>query len=178
VLVTINQVNPIYVTFSVPEKQLAEIKKYMSAGSLKVEALIPNTAGPVEQGEISFLDNAVDTTTGTIKIKGTFANKERRLWPGQFVNVVLTLTNLPNAVVVPTQTVQTGQAGQYVFVVKADRSVVSRPVVTGEANNGETVIEKGVSPGETVVIDGQMQLVPGSRVEFKTQKAKQMETRQ
>jgi multidrug efflux system membrane fusion protein len=178
VLITINQVNPIYVTFSVPEKQLAEIKKYMSAGKLKVEALIPNSAGPAEQGEISFLDNAVDTATGTIKIKGTFANKERKLWPGQFANVVLTLTSLPNAVVVPTQTVQTGQAGQYVFVVKADRSVASRPVVTGEVYNGETVIEKGVNPGETVVTDGQLQLIPGSRVEIKTQKVMQKEKRQ
>ena len=124
------------------------------------------------------MDNAVDTATGTIKIKGTFANKQRRLWPGQFVNVALTLTSLPDAVVVPTQTVQTGQAGQYVFVVKADRSVESRPVVTGEVYNGETVIARGVSPGEIVVTDGQLQLIPGSRVEIKPQKVKQMETRQ
>ena len=178
VLVTINQVSPIYVTFTVPEKQLAEIKKYMATGNLKVEAVVPNDDKPAEQGVISFLDNAVDATTGTIKIKGTFANRERRLWPGQFVNVVLTLTSLPNAVVVPTQAVQTGQAGQYVFVVKADRSVASRPVVTGEVYSGETVIEKGVSPGETVVTDGQLQLIPGSRVEIKTQKEKQKETRQ
>ncbi len=171
VLVTINQVNPIYVTFSVPEKELAGIKKYMAAGNMKVESSIPNDNGPDEQGALSFLDNIVDTATGTIKIKGTFANKDRRLWPGQFVNVALTLTSIPNAVVVPTQAIQTGQSGQFVFVVKPDRSVESRPVVTGEVLDGETVVSKGLNPGETVVTDGQLQLVPGSRVLIKTEQA-------
>lgn len=168
VLVTINQINPILVAFSVPEKELARLVKYRSSGSLRVAAEIPNSPGPVEQGELSFIDNSVDTATGTIKIKGTFANTSRRLWPGQFVDVIITLTTLPDAVVVPTQAVQTGQAGQYVFVVKQDRSVELRPVVPGQAYNGETVIEKGLSAGETVVTDGQMNLVPGARVEIKT----------
>jgi membrane fusion protein, multidrug efflux system len=167
VLVTINKINPIYVTFSVPEKELAEIRKFMVRGTLKVEAIIPNQTGPAETGVLSFVDNAVDTATGTIKIKGTFANEGRRLWPGQFVNVVLTLTSLPNAVVVPTQAVQAGQQGQYVFLVKADRTVESRPVITGEVFNGETVVERGIRPGETVVTDGHLQLVPGARVEIK-----------
>lgn len=167
VLVTINQVNPIYVTFSVPENQLADIKKYMGSGSLKVEAFIPNDTGPAEQGTLSFLDNAVDTATGTIKIKGTFANTGRRLWPGQFVNVVLTLTSIPNAVVVPAQSIQTGQSGQFVFVVKPDLKVESRPVATGQTMEGEIVVSKGVNPGETVVTDGQLSLVPGSRVKLK-----------
>jgi multidrug efflux system membrane fusion protein len=171
VLVTINQINPIYVTFSVPEKNLAEIKKYMAAGNLRVEAFVPNDSGPAEQGELSFLDNAVDTATGTIKIKGTFANKGRRLWPGQFVNVALTLTNIPNAVIVPTQAIQTGQEGQYIFVVKPDHTVESRPVTAGESLDGETVVLKGVNPGETLVTDGQLNLAPGSRVEIKTKKA-------
>ena len=171
VLVTINQVNPIYVTFSVPEKELAGIKKYIAAGNMKVEAYIPNDTGPAEEGTLSFLDNIVDTATGTIKIKGTFANRDRRLWPGQFVNVALTLTSIPNAVVVPTQAIQTGQSGQFVFVVKPDRSVESRPVVTGEVLDGETVVSKGLNPGETVVTDGQLQLVPGSRVQIKTETA-------
>jgi multidrug efflux system membrane fusion protein len=169
VLVTINQVNPIYVTFSVPEKNLAEIKKYMAAGNLKVEARVPNENGPAEEGELSFLDNAVDMTTGTIKIKGTFANSRRRLWPGQFVNVALTLTTIPDAVVVPTQAIQTGQEGQYLFVVKPDHTVESRQVSMGEALDGETVVLKGVNPGETVVTDGQLNLGPGSRVEIKTE---------
>ena len=112
-LVTINQVSPIYVTFSVPEKDLNEIKKYLTGGSrLKVDAAIPNDPKGSESGRISFLDNTVDTTTGTIKLKGTFANPAHRLWPGQFVNVVLTLTTRPNAVVVPTLALQTGQQGQ------------------------------------------------------------------
>jgi multidrug efflux system membrane fusion protein len=177
VLVTINQVNPIYVTFSVPEKELAEIKRYMGTGNLKVEAFIPNDTGPAEQGALSFLDNAVDIATGTIKIKGTFANNSRRLWPGQFVNVVLTLTSIPNAVVVPTQALQTGQAGQFVFVVKPDRTVESRPIITGEAMDGETVLSKGVNPGETVVTDGQLSLVPGSRVVLKTDNPNKQVTR-
>lgn len=168
VLVTINQINPIYVTFSVPEKELAAIKRYSAAGKLGVEAYIPNDPGPAETGTLSFMDNAVDTATGTIKIKGTFANNGRRLWPGQFVNVVLTLTSIPNAVVVPTQAVQTGQSGQFVFVVKPDRTVESRPVATGETFGGEIVLSNGVRPGETVVTDGQLSLAPGSRVAPKT----------
>ncbi len=111
VMVVINQMTPIYVAFSVPEQNLAEIKKYMVEGKLKVEALIPNDETRPEKGIISFVDNAVDTTTGTIRLKGTFANKEKRLWPGQFVRVVLTLTEEPNAIVVPSQAIQTGQEG-------------------------------------------------------------------
>ncbi|MDD2337146.1 MAG: efflux RND transporter periplasmic adaptor subunit [Geobacteraceae bacterium] len=178
ILVTINQINPIYVTFSVPEKELSEIKKHMALGNLKVEALIPNDPGPAEQGVISFLDNMVDSTTGTIKVKGTFANKQKRLWPGQFVNVVLTLATIPNAVVVPSQAVQTGQDGLFVFVVKQDRTVELRPVVTNETYNGETVIEKGLNPGETVVTDGQLQLSPGTRVTYGTENSKDKVTRQ
>lgn len=168
VLVTINQINPIFVTFSVPEKELSQLVKYRSSGSLKVGAEIPNAPGPIEQGELSFIDNSVDTATGTIKIKGIFANTSRWLWPGQFVNVIITLTTIPDAVVVPTQSVQTGQAGQYVFVVKRDRRVELRPIAPGRSHDGVTVIEKGLNPGETVVIDGQMNLVPDARVEIKT----------
>jgi multidrug efflux system membrane fusion protein len=168
VLVIINQVNPLYVTFSVPEKELTEIRRYMADGQLRVDALIPHGDGPAEQGLVSFIDNMVDATTGTIKIKGTFANRERRLWPGQFVDVALTLTSLPDVVVVPAPAVQTGQSGQFVFVVKTDRSVAVRPVVTGENYQGEVVIVKGIAPGETVVTDGQMQLVPGAKVQIKS----------
>lgn len=176
ILVTINQITPIYVTFSVPEKELAEIKKHMASGDLKVEALIPNDTGPAEQGVISFLDNMVDTTTGTIKLKGTFANRQRRLWPGQFVNVVLTLATIPNAVIVPAQAVQTGQEGLFVFVVKPDHTVEFRPVVTGETYNGETVIDKGLNGGETVVTDGQLQLSPGVHVTFAPENVKRKVT--
>ncbi|HLO25538.1 MAG TPA: efflux RND transporter periplasmic adaptor subunit, partial [Geobacteraceae bacterium] len=167
VLVTINQVSPIYATFTVPEKEMTEIRKYLTGGKLKVDALIPNDSGGPESGVISFLDNTVDTATGTIKLKGTFANPTRRLWPGQFVNIVLTLTTRSNAVVVPTQAIQTGQQGQFVFVVKPDLTVESRPGVVGLAFNDESVVEKGVNPGETVVTDGQLRLIPGSKVEVK-----------
>jgi len=171
-LITINQITPIYVTFSIPEKELAGIKKHLAAGDLKVEALIPNDPGSAEQGVISFLDNMVDSTTGTIKLKGTFPNRQRSLWPGQFVNVVLTLATIPNAVTVPAQAVQTGQEGLFVFVVKPDHSVELKPVVTGVTYNGETVVEQGLSGGETVVTDGQLQLSPGAQVTFAPESAK------
>jgi multidrug efflux system membrane fusion protein len=168
IMVVINQITPIYVAVSFPEENLAEIKKYMLEGKLKVEALIPNDETRPEKGVISFVDNTVDKTTGTIRLKGTFVNKEKRLWPGQFVRVVLTLTEEPNAVVVPSQAIQTGQEGQYVFVVRPGLTVESRPVVLGLILNNETVIQKGLNPGENVVTDGQLHLYPGAKVEIKT----------
>jgi multidrug efflux system membrane fusion protein len=110
----------------------------------------------------------VDSNTGTIRLKGTFANRERKLWPGQFVNVVLTLTIEPNAIMVPTQAIQTGQEGQYVFVVKPDLTVESRPVVAGQTVDTNTVIQKGLHADEKVVTDGQLRLYPGAKVEIKT----------
>jgi multidrug efflux system membrane fusion protein len=167
-LLTINQVNPIYVAFSVPEQNLPEIKKYMARGSLRVEALAPNDTGTAEQGVLTFIDNTVDKTTGMILLKGTFANKERRLWPGQFVNVVLTLTTQPHAIIVPSQAIQTGQEGQYVFVVKPDLTVELRPVVVNRTLSNESIVEKGLQEGEKVVTDGQLQLVPGAKIEVKS----------
>jgi len=167
-LITINQIRPIYVAFSVPEQNLAEIKKYRAAGkSLKVEALPPNDTRGAEQGVLTFIDNTVDNTTGTILLKGTFSNKYRRLWPGQFVNVRLVLTTQPNAIVVPAQAVQTGQQGQYVFVIKPDLTVEARPVIVNRTINNDTIIDKGLKAGERVVTDGQLLLVPGAKVEIK-----------
>ena len=166
-LVVINQIAPIYVTFSVPEQYLREIRKYMATGNLKVHTMVPNDEGLPEEGFISFVDNAVDSSTGTIKLKGTFTNKGKRLWPGQFVNVVLTLTQVPHAAVVPSQAIQTGQQGQYVFVVKTDLTVETRPIVSGLTLNNETVVQKGLHPGEIVVTDGQLRLYPGAKVEIK-----------
>jgi len=167
-LVVINQINPICVSFSVPEQHLGDMKKYMRAGTLKVEAIVPNNEGAPHQGFISFVDNAVDTGTGTIKLKGTFTNKDRRLWPGQFVNVVLKLTQVPNATVVPFQAIQTGQQGQYVFIVKTDLTVETRSIVSGFTLDNETVVQKGLQPGEIVVTDGQLRLYPGAKVEINT----------
>ena len=167
-LITINQIRPIYVAFSVPEQNLAEIKKYRAAGKhLKVAALLPNDATGPEQGVLTFIDNTVDKTTGTILLKGTFPNKKKRLWPGQFVNVGLTLTTQPNAIIVPFPAVQTGQQGQYVFVIKPDLTVEARPVVVNRTINNDAIIDKGLKAGERVVTDGQLQLVPGAKVEIK-----------
>jgi multidrug efflux system membrane fusion protein len=164
-LVTINQVIPIRVSFSIPEQYLADVRKYKAAGTLKVEAAPQDGKADPVPGALSFIGNAVDPGTGTIQLKGTFPNADRRLWPGQFANVVLTLTVRSGAVVVPSEAIQTGQQGQYVFVVRPDLTVEARPVATGEAFEGETVIVKGVLAGEKVVTDGQLRLVPGTKVE-------------
>ncbi len=166
-LVTINQINPIYVTFSIPEKRLAEVKRAMAGGELNIEAIIPDEPGGKEIGTISFLDNMVNAATGTIKLNGVFANRSRKLWPGQFVDVVMTLSSRQNAVVVPTQAIQVGQQGQFVYVVKPDKTVEMRPITAGVASGGASVIEKGVAPGETVVVNGQLRLVPGAKVDVK-----------
>ena len=167
-LTTVNQIMPIYVTFSIPEQNLADIKKYSASGDLKVEAVIPGDEKRMVQGELTFIDNAVDKTTGTIKLKGTFANRDERLWPGLFVDVILTLTTERNRVVVPSQALQTGQQGQYVYVIKQDdMSVELRLVTPGRTYENWTVIDKGVAPGERVVTDGQLRLVPGAKVEIK-----------
>ncbi len=171
VMVTINKVAPIYVTFSIPEQNLAGIKKYAAEGSLKVEAVIPGDETRPAQGVLTFINNAVDTATGTIQLKGTFENRDKRLWPGQFVNVVLTLTTQRNAVVMPSAALQTGQQGQYVFVVQPDFTVESRPVTVARSYGDLAVVAQGVTPGEKVVTDGQLNLIPGSRVEVKGEQA-------
>jgi multidrug efflux system membrane fusion protein len=177
VLVVINQVTPIYVSFTVPEQQLAEIKRYMASGSLPVSAAIPDSGSRPEEGALTFVDNSVDPATGTIRLKGSFPNSQRRLWPGQFVNVALKLATRPGAIVVPSQAVQTGQSGFYAYVVNAEHSAELRPVVPGNQYGGETVIEKGLQPGESVVTDGQLRLYPGAKVEIKAQAASLQEKR-
>src|SRR5262245_61010587 len=168
-LVVINQVAPISVSFAIPEARLPELKKYMAGGALRVTANPPNDDAAPAVGRITFVDNAVDQTTGTIKVKGTFPNADRRLWPGQYVNVIVTLTMDPEAVVVPSVAVQAGQQGSYVFVVNAEQKVDLRPVTVKRTNATETVIESGLKPGEIVVTDGHLRLVPGSRISIKGQ---------
>lgn len=160
-LLTITQVEPIYVTFSVPETQLGTIK----LGQM-VTAVPQDSSSPPEVGTLTFTDNAVDQTTGTIRLKGTFPNSDHNLWPGEFVRVTLRLAMEKDALVVPNEAVQTGQDGSYVFVVKQDRTVESRPVVTGARVNQDLVIEKGLQAGEVVVTEGQLRLAPGSRVQM------------
>ncbi len=164
-LVVINKVQPVYVTFSVPENQLADIKRYNAKGELTVRADVAGDPNP-SYGKLSFIDNEVDTSTGTIKLKGQFPNADRRLWPGSFTNVSLTLTTEPNAIVIPTAAVQNGQKGQYVFVVKSDKSVEMRNIVVDRSNDKEAVIRTGLQGGETVVTDGQVRLTDKSIVSF------------
>jgi multidrug efflux system membrane fusion protein len=166
-LVVINQVAPIYVSFAIPESRLPELKHFLSLGTLSVDAKPPNDTGATSRGHVTFVDNSVDQTTGTIRIKATFTNEDRRLWPGQFVNVIVALTKDPSAVVVPTAAVQVGQRGQYAYVVKADHSVEYRPVVVERNSGDETVIKEGLKPAETVVTDGHLRLVAGSHVSIK-----------
>jgi multidrug efflux system membrane fusion protein len=171
-LMTINEVSPIYVTFSVPEAQLRQVKKYMAVGKLPVFATPQDDEAAKETGVLTFVDNAVDPGTGTIKLKGTFQNADRKLWPGEFVRVILRLTTHSNALVVPNQAVQTGQQGEFVFVVKKDRTVESRPVTTGIRIDQELVVDSGLEFGETVVTDGQLRLAPGSRVSVRDTRGK------
>jgi membrane fusion protein, multidrug efflux system len=166
-LVVINQITPINVTFSVPERYLSDIKRRMAGSKLAVEAKFPSDDGQSEQGVLTFVDNAVERTTGTIKLKAEFQNSERRLWPGQYINVALTLTTQGDAVVIPAEAVQVGPDGQYVFVVKEDKRVEMRPVVLGQTQDGEVVIAKGLAAGEQVVQEGQFLLGAGSRVDIK-----------
>ena len=166
-LVVINQVTPIYVSFGIPEGQLPELKRYMARGSVRVEAAAPGET-TTSKGHITFIDNAVDSTTGQIKIKASFPNDDRRLWPGQFVDVALTLSVEPNAIVVPTGAVQSGQQGNYVFVVKPDNTVELRNIAVERETADDTIVQNGLSQGELVVTDGQLRLTDGSKVAIKT----------
>jgi multidrug efflux system membrane fusion protein len=166
-LVVIDQLRPIYVSFSVPEQYLADIREYQAAGSLKVSVILPGQEDRPLEGALTFINNSVDPSTGTIQLKATFPNSDNRLWPGQFLNVVLTLTTVPHAVVVPSQAIQTGQQGSYVFVVRPDRTVEYRLITPGASMDGESIIEKGIAAGEIVVTEGQVRLLPGSRVDIK-----------
>ncbi len=166
-LVTLNQVAPVYVAFSVPEQQLAEIRRQAIGESLTVKAAFPDAPSEQFTGQLSFIDNAVDSATGTILLKATFPNEDKALWPGQFVNVTLDLSVLKDAILVPTQAVQQGQQGPYVYVVGPDGTAELRPVKTGQTRDGEVVVLDGIKGGEKVVTDGQLRLFPGARVEIK-----------
>jgi multidrug efflux system membrane fusion protein len=168
VLLTINQIHPIYVQFAVPEQFLPEIQKQMLAKTLKASVTFENMTVPPPQGDLTFVDNSVDETTGTILLKAAFQNQDDALWPGQFVQVTLTLSELTNAIVVPSQAVQTGQSGQFIYVVQSDQTVEMRPVQTGIAFKNETVVQSGLKAGETVVTDGQLRLAPKMKVTVKS----------
>lgn len=165
ILVTLNSISPIYVTFTLPERELAGVRKRLATGKMAVEAALPG--GAIEHGVISFLDNTVESATGTIKLKGRFDNTKRTLWPGQYVQVSLTLAEHKDVLTVPSQAVQTGQKGLFVFVVRPDKTAEMRPVTTGPSHRGLTVILQGLKAGEQVVIDGQLRVQPDAAVEIK-----------
>jgi len=167
-LVVINQVHPIYVNFSVPEQQLRAVRGYMSSGPLAVEALAPGSDQPAAAGTLVFVDNAVDPSTGTIKLRAQFQNAENALWPGQFVNVRIKLYDQNDALVVPSKSVQTGPNGQYVFVVKPDMTTELRMVTVQRTEGDRAVIEGGLAKGERVVTQGQLRLGAGAKVEVKS----------
>jgi len=162
-LVVINQITPVYVQFAVPERDFARVRAVPNAPVVATA----QAGGPSETGKLTFLDNAVDPQTGTITMKATFANQTRALWPGEFVNVAMTIANRQAAVVIPAQAVQVSQRGQYVYVVTNGDGVEMRPVVVGTEVDQQAIIDKGVAAGETVVTDGQIRLTPKSKVEVK-----------
>src|SRR5437867_4833265 len=163
-LVTINQIVPVSVSFSVPEQNIADIRKYQADGELKVQAGFANSTRPMVAGKLSFVDNSADATTGTIKLKAEFANVDKGLWPGQFVNVVMTLYDQKDAVVAPSAAVQSGPTGQYVYIVKPDMTVELRNIKISRAEGDDTVVASGLQPGDQVVTVGQLRLAPGTKV--------------
>jgi len=151
----------------VPEQFLAEIRDYSRDRPLAVTAIVSpeGSAAAIQRtGQLTFIDNLVDNTTGTIKLKAAFPNADRSLWPGQFVNVVMTLRTLHGVTVIPSEALQSGQQGQFVFVLKPDQTVEARIVKPGQTVENQIVVENGIAPGETVITDGQMRLIPGARV--------------
>ena len=169
-MLVINQIQPIYGTFSVPEQYLPVLKQYMAQEKVKVDAIIPTDPQHPEEGVLTFINNTVDQATGTIQCKATFDNQGKRLWPGLFINVVVKLTTEADAILVPSQAIQTSQEGKFVWVVKPDLTAEVRPVEIQRALNAETIIKKGLKPGERVVTDGQIRLVAGANVEIKSQR--------
>jgi multidrug efflux system membrane fusion protein len=165
-LITLNQVQPIYVSFSVPQQHLPEIRRYQDEGPLKIDVATVKEVQHLATGELAFIDNTIDLATGTIQLKGVFANEDRKLWPGQFVNVALTLTVDRGASVVPSRAIQTGQEGQFVYVIKDDMTVVYQKVTVERIFDGNAVVT-GLQPGQQIVTDGQLKLSPGAKVEIK-----------
>ena len=164
-LVVIHRIAPIFVSFGVPEEHLPAIRRNSAARQLPVQASPPGDPGKTSRGILTVIDNTVDPNAGAIKLKATFSNDERLLWPGQFVNVVLVLSSRDNVVMVPAEAIQAAQKGQFAYVVKADQTVESRAVTIGPAVGRKVVVESGIAAGETVVTDGQLRLFPGARIQ-------------
>jgi multidrug efflux system membrane fusion protein len=165
-LATVNQIQPIYVSFNLPQINLPDLRAAMAQGPVTVRVLPQGDKGPLIDGQVAFFDNAIDMTSGTINVRASFANDEQRLWPGQFVNVRVVVSMDANALVVPPAAVQVGQNGSYVFVIKDDNTAETRPVTVDRTVAGQAVISAGLAAGEKVVIDGQLRLSDGTRVQI------------
>ncbi|MFO0815386.1 MAG: efflux RND transporter periplasmic adaptor subunit [Gemmatales bacterium] len=170
-LVVINQISPIHVAFSLPEQQLLEVTRAHREKPLKVEANLRN-GEPLITGNLAFIDNAIDPTTGTVQLKAEFPNKDQKLWPGQFLDIIITIRERPNSIVVPNSAIQSGQQGQYVYVVTAEKKAELRKVKVAFERGGESIISEGLKAGESVVLEGQLRLAPGSLIEVKDQSNK------
>jgi membrane fusion protein, multidrug efflux system len=166
-IVVIKRLSPIPVDFNVSQEYLPEIEKGSAVKPLRVEATVPNSSGSPEVGKLVFVDNAVDTTTGTIRLRALFDNPRKALWPGLYVNTVMTLVEQSNTTVIPAQAITAGEQGSFVYVVQSDATVTQRAVLSNRTVNGQAVIDKGLEPGEIVVTDGQVRLAPGARVQIK-----------
>jgi membrane fusion protein, multidrug efflux system len=163
-LVQLNQIAPIYVTYTIPEARLSEVRQFVATKRLKVIAYPKGQHSNNAEGLLTFIDNGVDPQTATIKLKATFPNKDRRLWPGEFVDVVLNLSTLDNAITVPTKAVQSGQQGDYVYVVSKDGTATAHPVTTVGTYQNLTIVKSGLNPGDTVIVDGQIRVAPNGKV--------------
>src|SRR5581483_8266473 len=162
-LVQLNQITPIYVTFTVPEARLREVRQFAAHG-LKVLAYPKGQSGAPAEGLLTFIDNGVDPQTGTVKLKATFQNRDKRLWPGEFVDVTLNLSTMKNAITVPTKAVQSGQQGDYVLVVSKDNTADPHQIATVGTYQNLTLVKSGLTPGDTVVVDGQLRVAPNGKV--------------
>ncbi len=165
-LVSITQLRPIFVTFTLPQDQLGRVRDSAKAGDVEVQAFSENDRERIASGKLTLIDNSIDAATGTIRLKATFANADEALWPGAFVNVRVVVGVKRNAVTVPARAIQQGPKGPYLFVVKPDKTVEMREVQIVQIDQGVAALEKGLAAGETIVLDGQYRLEPGSKVRF------------
>ena len=164
-IVVLTQLHPISVLFTLPEANLRDVNRQFAAGPLRVVAVDRANVTPLGEGELAVVDNQIDQTTGTVRLKATFANEDNALWPGQFVNARLLLTTRRDGVVVPASVVQRGPNGTYAFLIKGDQTVEMRPIKVAQSEGGLALLDDGLQPGDQVVVDGQYKLQPGSKVE-------------
>lgn len=176
-LLTIERVDPIYAEFTVTENDLTAVQQHMSEGSLKVDVSLPDGGGPPLAGELTFLDNKVQDPTGTVTLRATIPNLDHKLWPGRFVKVRLVLDTMPNAVLVPAPALQSSANGTYVYVVKQDSTAELRPVKAGQRQGEMVVIAEGLKPGERVVVNGQLGVMPGGKVKINNSGVAEKHTR-